>query len=52
MSRKKREARLDAIKDACRDYIQQTLANQFTEIAHEALPQSNIQPNAPTIVMR
>ena len=51
MSRKKREARLDAIKGACRDYIQNTLANQFTEIAQEALAQSNIQPNAPTIAV-
>jgi predicted nucleotidyltransferase component of viral defense system len=47
MSRKKREARLDAIKGACRDYIQHTLANQFTEIMQEALAQPNIQPNAP-----
>src|SRR5580698_6589977 len=51
MSRKKREARLDAIKDACRDYIQYTLANQFTEIVQEALAQSNIQPNTPTIAV-
>jgi predicted nucleotidyltransferase component of viral defense system len=32
MSRKKRQARLDTIKDACRDYIQNTLARQFTEL--------------------
>jgi len=32
MSRKKRQARLDAIKDACRDFIQNTLARQFAEI--------------------
>jgi hypothetical protein len=51
MSRKKREARLDAIKDACRDYIQHTLANQFTEIAREALAQSNIQSNAPSVAV-
>src|ERR1700685_1454967 len=37
MSRKKREARIDAIKDACRDYIQHTLTRQFTEITQETL---------------
>ena len=51
MSRKKREARLDAIKDACRDYIQHTLANQFTEIVQEVLAQLNIRPNAPGIAV-
>jgi hypothetical protein len=51
MSRKKREARLDAIKDACREYIQQTLAKQFTEIAQETLAHSNIEPNAPSVAV-
>jgi predicted nucleotidyltransferase component of viral defense system len=32
MSRKKREARLDAIKGACRDYIQNTLARQLRKL--------------------
>jgi predicted nucleotidyltransferase component of viral defense system len=36
MSRKKRQARLDAIKDSCCDYIQNTLAQQFEEITGEA----------------
>lgn len=51
MSRKKREARLDAIKDACREYIQQTLAKQFTDIAQETLAHSNIEPNAPSVAV-
>jgi len=51
MSRKRRQARLDAIKDACRDYIQNTLAGQFTEIAQQAFADSNIEPNDPTIAV-
>jgi hypothetical protein len=51
MSRKKREARLDPIKNACRDYIQQTLAQQFIEIAQEVLAQSNIESNAPSVAV-
>ena len=51
MSRKKRQARLDAIKNACRDYIQNTLARQFTEIAQQAFADSNIEPNDPTIAV-
>ncbi len=49
MSRKKREARLDAIKGACRDYIQNTLAQQFAGIAGAAFAASNIAPNDPTV---
>ena len=49
MSRKKRQLRLDAIKDACRDYIQNTLARQFAEIVREALAESNIEPNDPSM---
>src|ERR1041384_5219963 len=37
LSRKKREARLDAIKEACRDYIQNTLAQQFGDVVRAAL---------------
>jgi len=51
MSRKKRQARLDAIKDACRDYIQNTLARQFAEIAREAFAVSNIEPNDPGLAI-
>jgi hypothetical protein len=45
MSRKKRQARLDEIKDTCRDYIQNTLARQFSQIVQEALAESNVKPN-------
>jgi hypothetical protein len=41
LSRKKRQARLDAIKDACRDYIQNTLAVQLAEIVRVALAESH-----------
>lgn len=51
LSRKKREARIDAIKYACRDYIQHTLAKQFTEITQETLAQSNIEPNGPGVAV-
>ena len=51
MSRKKRQARLDAIKDACREYIQNTLARGFEEIAREAFAASNIKPNDPTVAI-
>lgn len=51
MSRKKRQARLDAIKDSCRDYIQNTLARQFAEIAREAFADAKIQPNDPTVAV-
>ena len=51
MSRKKREARIDAIKDACRGYIQHTLARQFTEVAQETLAQSTIEPNGPGVAV-
>ena len=51
MSRKKRQARLDAIKDACREYIQNTLARGFEEIAREAFAASTIKPNDPTVAI-
>jgi len=51
MSRKKREERLDAIKGACRDYIQNTLARQFAVIVREALADSNIEPHVPSIAI-
>src|SRR6185312_3964206 len=40
MSRKKRQARLDAIKNACREYIQNTLAQQLAEVVKETLAKS------------
>jgi hypothetical protein len=51
MSRKNRQARLDAIKSACRDYIQNTLARQLGEIARDALAASNIEPNDPIVAI-
>lgn len=45
MSRKKRQLRLDGIKDACREYIQNTLAPQFSDLVSDTLAQSNIDPN-------
>jgi hypothetical protein len=51
MSRKKRQARLDVIKSACREYIQKTLASQFAESVHDALTKSNIKPNEPSVVI-
>ena len=51
MSRKKRQARLDAIKDSCRDYIQNTLARQFTEIVREAFADAKVRPNDSTVAV-
>ena len=51
MSGKKPQARLNAIKDACRDYIQTTLAGQFAEIAQEAFAASSIKANEPTLAI-
>lgn len=51
MSRKKRQARLDAIKDTCREYIQKTLARQFTEIVREAFADAKIKPNDPAVAI-
>jgi hypothetical protein len=51
MSRKKRRARLDAIKDACREYIQNALAPQFGEVVRAALAESTIEVNDPSVVV-
>jgi hypothetical protein len=51
MSRKKRQARLDAIKDACSNYIQNTLAPEFAEIVREACAASNIESNDPSVLV-
>jgi hypothetical protein len=51
MSRKKRQARLDAIKGACREYIQKTLSAQFAARVRDALIESNIKPNEPSVVI-
>lgn len=51
MSRKKRQVRLDAIKVACREYIQKMLAGQLAKIVRDALAASNIEPNDPTVAI-
>jgi hypothetical protein len=51
MSGKKRRAKLDAIKDTCREYIQKTLATQFGAVVHAALADSNIETGATTVVV-
>lgn len=51
LSRKKREARLDAIKTACREYIQQTLLTQFAKVARHAFAESRIDVRSPSVVV-
>ena len=51
LSRKKRQAKLDAIKNTCREYIQNTLAQQFGEVVRAALVDSNIDVNGPNVVI-
>jgi hypothetical protein len=45
MGRNRRKAKLEAIKDACREYIQNALAPQFAEILRDTLAESNIEPS-------
>jgi hypothetical protein len=51
LSRKKRQFKLEAIKNTCREYIQNTLAQQFGEAAGAALVDSNIDVNVPNVVI-
>ena len=51
LSLKKRQARLDTIKDACREYIQKTLLGQFENIVSAVLAQSGIKENIPNVVV-
>src|SRR6266851_4994581 len=51
LNRKKRQARLDAIKDACREYIQNILAQQFGEVVGATLAKSNIEANVPSVIV-
>jgi hypothetical protein len=51
LSRKKRQARLDGIKDTCRQYIQNTLAQQFGEVVQRTLAESNIEAQVPSVVV-
>lgn len=51
LSRKKRQARLDAIKDACRTYIQDTLRGQFEDVVRTTLAASRIRANDPSVAV-
>lgn len=46
LSRKKREARLDAVKTACQVYINGQLLEQLQALLQQALEASNIPPNS------
>lgn len=50
LSRKKREARLDAIKSACRGYIQETLLVHFDRVIRATFAQSGIDAPGPRAV--
>jgi hypothetical protein len=45
------QSQLDAIKNTCREYIQNTLAQQFEAIVRAALVDSNIDVNGPNVVI-
>jgi hypothetical protein len=51
LSRKKRQTRLDAIKETCRQYIQNTLAQQFEEAVQGNLAESQVEANVPSVVV-
>lgn len=51
LSRKKRQARRDGIKDACREYIQKTLLGQFENVVSATLAESGIEANIPNVVV-
>jgi Nucleotidyl transferase AbiEii toxin, Type IV TA system len=51
LSRKKRQTRLDTIKETCREYIQNTLARQFEEAVQGTLAKSKIEANVPSVVV-
>lgn len=51
MSGKKRHAKLDAIKSACREYIRETLSGQFEGVVRSALAETGIEANWPSVVI-
>jgi hypothetical protein len=51
LSRKKRHTRLDAIKETCRQYIQNTLAQQFEEAVQGTLAESKVEANVPGVAV-
>lgn len=51
LSGKKRRAKLDAIKCACRDYIQGSLLRQLGELAQNAMSQSGIDSDLTLLIV-
>ena len=51
LSRKKREAGLDAIKKACREYIQQTLLVRFSNVVENTFANAGIDMSIPRITL-
>lgn len=51
LSGKKRHAKLDAIKSACREYIQETLLGQFGVVVRSALTATGIDANEASVVI-
>ena len=51
LSGKKRYAKLDAIKSACREYIQETLLGQFGVVVRSALTAAGIEANEASVVI-
>lgn len=51
LSGKKRHAKLDAIKSACREYIQETLLGQFGVVVRSALTATGIDVNEASVVI-
>jgi hypothetical protein len=51
LSRKKRQAKLDAVKDACRDYIQHALFPQLSALERKALTEAGIDSNLASMVI-
>ena len=51
LSRKKRQFKLEAFKNTCREYIQNKLSRQFGEVVRTALANSNIDATIPNVVI-
>lgn len=51
LSRKKRQTKLDEIKETCRQYIQNTLAQQFEEAVQGTLAESRVEANVLSVVV-
>ena len=51
LSGKQRRAKLEAVKCACRDYIQGQLLRQLGEIARDAISQADIDPGLARLIV-